>query len=69
MSEGCNNCTFNWPNGKKKIPYCVLKKFPILNPDVGCTKKITRTITADLLVRGVDEETNDEMDNQERFEI
>lgn len=69
MSKGCNNCTFNLPNGKKKIPYCVLKKFPILNPTIGCSKKIARTITADLIVSGVNEETNGEIDNQERFEI
>lgn len=66
--KDCNNCVFNYPNGKKKIPYCTLKRFPILNPDIGCSKFISKKI------KNVDGWTSlkdiiDTVDGQERFEI
>lgn len=65
--KDCNNCVFNYPNGKKKIPYCTLKRFPILNPDIGCSKFISKKI------KNVDgwaslKDVIDTVDGQERFE-
>lgn len=39
-AANCHTCVFKHNNGK--VPYCVLKNFPILNPDVGCSRRMTR---------------------------
>ena len=38
----CFTCAFKYNFGKKKIPYCALKRFAILNPDIGCSRRITK---------------------------
>ena len=35
--DNCNNCSYNWPS-KDNIPYCTKDCFPILNPEIGCSK-------------------------------
>lgn len=39
-AANCHTCVFKKSNGK--TPYCVLKRFPILNPDVGCSRRMVR---------------------------
>ena len=39
-AANCHTCVFKKSNGK--TPYCVLKNFPILNPDIGCSRRMTR---------------------------
>ena len=63
----CTNCSFNYPSGKKKIPYCTLKRFPILNPDVGCSKHIKKAREIKEWFFGF--ENNNDEDKQTRFEI
>ena len=36
----CHTCAFKYDVGKKKIPYCSLGRYPILNPDIGCHKRM-----------------------------
>lgn len=74
MSNGkrdCTTCVFNYPNGKKKIPYCTLKRFPILNPDIGCSKQMTRLEFKNDVVRLTDEERiiAEETEKKNKFEI
>lgn len=38
----CFTCVFKYNFGKKQTPYCALKRFPILNPDIGCSRRITK---------------------------
>lgn len=35
----CFTCAFKHNFGKKKTPYCALERFPILNPDIGCSRR------------------------------
>ena len=38
----CFTCAFKYNVGKKQTPYCALKRFPILNPEIGCSRRITK---------------------------
>lgn len=39
-AANCHTCVFKYYNGE--VPYCVLKNFPILNPDVGCSRRMVK---------------------------
>lgn len=39
-AANCHTCVFKKSNGKTL--YCVLKNFPILNPDVGCSRRMVK---------------------------
>lgn len=34
----CLNCAFSYRCNKGKTEYCTLKRFPILNPEIGCSQ-------------------------------
>lgn len=38
----CYTCAFKYNVGKKQTLYCALKRFPILNPDIGCSRRMTK---------------------------
>ena len=35
--DNCNICSYNWPSNGN-VPYCTKDHFPILNPNIGCSK-------------------------------
>lgn len=69
----CFTCAFKYSvNGDKQTPYCALKRFPILNPQIGCNRHMYKHEFKNLN----DHKEPDEIaayleakDNQERFEI
>lgn len=40
--KNCITCSFQYPCNKGKTYYCALKRFPILNPEIGCPRHISK---------------------------
>ena len=38
VPKNCNTCAFKYMVNKGVTPYCALKRFPILNPEIGCSR-------------------------------
>ena len=36
--KNCLSCAFSYKCNKGKTEYCTLKRFPILNPEIGCSR-------------------------------
>lgn len=41
--KNCFTCAFQYPCNKNNGKYCTLKNFPILNPDIGCSRQMYKT--------------------------
>lgn len=40
--KNCTTCAFKCMVNKGATPYCALKRFPILNPEIGCSRQMTK---------------------------
>lgn len=36
--KNCLSCAFSYKCNQGKTEYCTLKRFPVLNPDIGCSQ-------------------------------
>ena len=42
IPKNCTTCAFQYKCNKGKSMWCTLKKFVILNPEVGCSRRMTK---------------------------
>ncbi len=43
IPKNCTTCAFQHKCNKGKSLYCTLKRFPILNPEVGCSRQMFKS--------------------------
>lgn len=43
IPKNCTTCAFQYKCNKGKSMYCSLKKFPILNPEIGCSRQMFKS--------------------------
>ena len=41
-NRNCFKCAFQYKRDHGKVLYCVLKNFPILNPEIGCERQMMK---------------------------
>ena len=41
-NRNCFKCAFQYKRDHGKVLYCVLKNFPILNPEIGCGRQMEK---------------------------
>ena len=43
IPKNCTTCAFQHKCNKGKSLYCTLKRFPILNPEIGCSRQMFKS--------------------------
>lgn len=43
IPKNCTTCAFQYKCNKGKSMYCALKRFVILNPEVGCSRQMMKS--------------------------
>ena len=41
--KNCLSCAFSYKCNQGKTEYCTLKRFPVLNPDIGCSQHMYKS--------------------------
>lgn len=41
--RNCFKCAFQYKRSHGKVLYCTLKNFPILNPEIGCSRQMMKS--------------------------
>ena len=41
--RNCFKCAFQYKRDHGKVLYCTLKNFPILNPEIGCSRQMMKS--------------------------